>query len=51
MRVLLVRHDEEPKVVNIPHTLSEMQQLVGGNIEIVEPFDDGIALVCNESGR
>ena len=51
MRVLLVRHKEEPKVVNIHHTLLEMQQLVDGNIEIVEPFDDNIALVCSENGR
>ncbi len=51
MRVLLVRCDEEPKVIYIPHTLLEMQQLVGGDIEIVEPFEDDIALVCSETGR
>ena len=51
MRVLLVRCDEEPRVINIPHTLSKMQQLVGGDIEIVEPFEDNVALVCSETGR
>ena len=51
MKVLLVRCDEEPKVIDIPHTLLIMQQLVGGDIEIVEPFEDDIALVCSETGR
>lgn len=51
MRVLLVRHNEAPKIVNIPHTLSEMQRLVGGDIEIAEPFDDDVVLVCGENGR
>ena len=42
----------EPRIVDIPHTLSDMQALVGGMIEIVEPFDDpDIVLVCDECGR
>lgn len=51
MRVLLVCYEKEPKVVYIPHELSELQRLVGGMIEVVEPFDDDIALVCDENGR
>ncbi len=42
----------ELRSVNIPHTLSDMQALVGGMIEIVEPFDDpDVVLVCDECGR
>lgn len=51
MRVLLVCYEKEPKVVYIPYELSELQRLVGGMIEIVEPFHDGIAFVCDENGR
>lgn len=51
MRVLLVCCKKEPRIVNVPHELAELQRLVGGMIEVVEPFNDDIALVCNENGR
>ena len=51
MRVLLVCCEKEPRIVNVPHELTELQRLVGGMIEVVEPFDDGVALVCDENGR
>ena len=52
MRGIYVEPDAEPRIINIPHTLSEMQALVGGMIEIVEPFDDSdVVLVCDECGR
>ncbi len=42
----------ELRIVNIPHTLSDMQALVGGMIEIVEPSDaPDVVLVCDECGR
>ena len=52
MRVIYVEPNMDPRIINIPHTLSEMQALVGGMIEIVEPFDDpSVVLVCDECGR
>ena len=51
MRVLLVCCEKEPRIVNVPHELTELQRLVGGMIEVVEPFDDGVALVWDENGR
>lgn len=51
MRVLLVCCEKEPRLMNVPHELAELQKLVGGMIEVVEPFDDGIALVCDENSR
>ncbi len=51
MRVLLVCCEKEPRILYVPHELSELQRLVGGMIEVVEPFDDDIALVCDENGR
>lgn len=52
MRVIYVEPDLDPRIINISHTLSDMQALVGGMIEIVEPFDDpDVVLVCDEYGR
>ncbi len=51
MRVLLVGEKHEPKVISIPHKLEVFQELVGGTIEIVEPFDDDVVLICNENAR
>ena len=47
MQVLVVRPMELPAVQEIDHTLSAMQELVGGTIQAVYPFDDPVALVCN----
>lgn len=51
MRIILIREKENPVIRNIPHDLYIFQQLVGGRIEVVEPFDDNVILVCDESGR
>ena len=42
---------ELPAVQEIDHTLSAMQELVGGTIQAVYPFDDPVALVCNDEGK
>ena len=47
MQVLVVRPMELPVVKEIDHTLSAMQELVGGTIQAVYSFDDPVALVCN----
>lgn len=51
MKVLVVRPMELPEVQEIDHTLSAMQELVGGTIQAVYPFDDPVALVCNDEGK
>lgn len=51
MKILLIRDKANPVLRCVPHDLYIFQQLVGGRIEVVEPFDDDIVLVCDESGR
>ncbi len=51
MKVLIVEPRQRPRRVEIPHTLRDMQQTVGGYIEIVQPFDDPVVLVCDEEGK
>ena len=42
---------EMPVVQEIDHTLAAMQELVGGTIQAVYPFDDPVALICNDEGK
>lgn len=52
LTVLLVEPKKKPRVVTIPHTLKDMQNLVGGNIESTQPFtDEEVALISNEEGK
>lgn len=51
MRVLIVEPRKTPRRADIPHTLRDMQQTVGGYIEIVTPFDDPVVLVCDDEGK
>ena len=52
MKIILVKVGCYPCIMDVPHELPSLQALVGGRIEVVEPFeDDDVVLVCNESGR
>lgn len=50
MKIIMVEVGKEPYVTNIPHTLENMQKAVGGYIQAVCPWQDPVALVCNEEG-
>ena len=49
--VLLIQVGQPPQTVSIDNSLEAMQQLVGGYIEEYMPFDDEVALICNEEGK
>lgn len=51
MRIMLIQTNENPRIIEVEHSLRVFQELVGGFIEVVEPFDDGVVIVCNETGR
>jgi len=51
IKVLFVKPNEEPEVINIRDDLKVMEELVGGSIEEYMPFDDEVALICNEEGE
>lgn len=51
IRVLLVKPGKAPTVTMIDNRLSELQQAVDGNIEMIKPFGDDVALICNEEGK
>ena len=49
--VLLVQPMKAPRMVTIDDSLESMQRIVGGRIEEYMPFEDDVALVCNEEGK
>ena len=51
MRIVIVEPEKRAYVQEIDHRLESMQKVVGGYIQIVYPFPEPIALVCNEEGK
>ena len=49
--VLLVEPGKYPKEIKIEDSLEAMQDLVEGNIEEYMPYDDDVAIICNEEGK
>lgn len=50
IRILVVEPNKEPYKKKIPHTLEDMQRVVGGLIEFVE-LEYNVDLICNEEGK
>ena len=51
MKVIIVKPFTNPYVKEIKGDLKSMQTVVGGYIQAIYPFDDEVALVCNEEGK
>lgn len=51
MKILVIEPKATPYVKDIPSDLESMQSIVNGYIEAIYPFNDDVALVCNEEGK
>ena len=51
MTVIACYPGKTAQVVEIKDGLKGMQEFVGGYIEAIYPFDDPVAIVCNEEGK
>ena len=51
MQVVIVEPEKKPVVQNIDGALASMQQIVGGTIQAVYPFEEPVALICNDEGK
>ena len=51
MKILLVEPGKVPRPAEIDDTLEDMQKTVGGLIQAVYPFEEPVALICNEEGK
>ena len=49
--ILEVTPGHKPERKEIPHTLEAMQRIVGGSIQAIYPYEDPIAIVCNDEGK
>ena len=50
MKVLIVEPGKRPIKADILHTLHNLQHVVGGDIQAIYPWDDPVALVCDDEG-
>lgn len=51
MTILAVMPGKKPMKMELEGSLEAMQKLVGGAIQAIYPFDDPVAIVCNEEGK
>ncbi|MFQ9015274.1 MAG: DUF3846 domain-containing protein [Lacrimispora saccharolytica] len=51
MKVLMVEPGKIPQETDIEPGLSSLQAAVGGHIQAVYPYEDPVALICNEDGK
>lgn len=51
MHILLIEPNKNARPCNTTDTLEALQQIVGGPIQAIYPFDEPVALVCNEEAK
>ena len=51
MQIVIVEPKKKPTVQDINDGLEAMQKIVGGTIQAVYPFDEPVALICNDEGK
>ena len=51
LRILLLNPNEEAREAMIEDSVPAIQNVVGGLFQAVYPFDDPVALVCNDEGK
>ena len=51
IKVVLVEPMKKAKVIEIEEKLEAMQSVVEGSIEEYMPFEDDVAIICNDEGK
>ena len=51
MKIIVVEPQKKPAVQEIDAGLEAMQKIVDGSIEAVYPFEEPVALICNDEGK
>lgn len=51
IKVLVIKPGKRPERAEIGVELEDMQRIVGGYIQEFQPFEDEVAIVCNEEGK
>lgn len=51
MKILLIEPGKTARPAELENNLSAMQKTVGGTIQALYPWEDPVALVCNDEGK
>lgn len=51
MKAIIVEPDARPRVADIQSDLETLQEIVGGYIQVIYPFEDSVGIICNEEGK
>jgi len=51
IRILIIEPEKEPYEAEIENTLQAKQKIVGGLIQAIFPYEEPVALVCNDEGK
>jgi len=51
MKILLIEPNKAPITTDIDSSLESMQNIVGGFIQAIYPFEDNVAVICNDEGK
>ena len=51
MKVVMLEPGKFARTVELGEDLEAMQNAVGGTIQAIYPFEDEVALVCNDDGK
>lgn len=51
MKILIIEPGKHPREADIENTLENLQKTVGGYLEAIHPFDEPVALVCDEESK
>lgn len=51
MDVLIIEPEKAPRLATIDGGLSSLQSIVGGYIQAIYPYEDPVALICNDEGK
>lgn len=49
--ILLIQPEKRPQVIETEDSLEELQELVGGKIHCIYPFEDDVALICSDADK
>ncbi|WMJ22888.1 DUF3846 domain-containing protein [Paludicola sp. MB14-C6] len=51
MKVVVVKPNKKAEIIEIDSSLESLQAIVGGHIEALYPYNEEVAIVCNEEGK
>ena len=51
MNILIIEPGKYPRKAVVSNTLSSLQEIVGGYIQAVYPYDEPVAIICDEEAK